>query len=347
MSGATTPRGPRGPQAMGGRDTRGGPSEATFRSLVLGAFLVVLVVIFTLRSPQFLSWSNATNILVNSSVIGLISLGQALTIISGGFDLSVSGMVPLGAVSYAMLLNAGLPVWAAVLAILLIGAVVGLVNGFTIANGKISALIATLGTMSITSGLALTLANGLQVPFNDPDKGTLAAHWLLGVANQVWILLAISLALFFVLHGTVIGRYVYAVGGNREAARLAGIRVNAVTVIVYITSAALASLAGAILASQLLTGTGLLGQTAALQSIAAVILGGAALTGGVGGVPGTLLGVFILGILANGMAVLQVPSFYQTMTIGAVLLIAVGLSQFNPAGRLSNWSVTARRKRDA
>lgn len=344
MSAVARTEEPEPPKVADSRTARGGLSEATLRTVVLGAFLILLIVVFTALSPQFLSWSNGTNILVNSSVIGLISLGQALTIISGGFDLSVSGTVPLGAVSFALLLNAGLPVWAAVLAVLVLGAIVGLINGITIANGKISALIATLGTMSITSGLALTLANGLQVPFNDPRKGILAAHSLWGVSNQVWIFVAISLGLFFVLRGTVIGRYIYAVGGNREAARLAGIRVDAVTVLVYITSAALASLAGAVLASQLLTGTGLVGATAALQSIAAVILGGAALAGGVGGVPGTLLGVFILGILANGMAVLSVPSFYQTMATGAVLLIAVGLSQFNPAGRLSGWGNSARRK---
>lgn len=335
------------PTADVDRNGRIGLSEATLRTIVLGTFLILLVAVFTLLSPQFLSVGNGTNILVNSSVIGLVSLGQALTIISGGFDLSVSGTVPLGAVTFALLLNAGLPVWAAVAAVLMVGSFVGLINGLTIANGKISALIATLGTMSITSGLALTLANGLQVPFNDPSTGILAEHWLWGVSNQVWIFIAISGALFFVLRGTVIGRYIYAVGGNREAARLAGIRVNAVTVLVYITSAALASLAGAILASQLLTGTGLVGSTAALQSIAAVILGGAALTGGVGGVPGTLLGVFILGILANGMAVLSVPSFYQTMATGAVLLIAVGLSQLNPASLLSGRNVSLRRKRDA
>ena len=332
------------PGSASGGQSRTGLSEGTIRGLLLGAFLLLLIVVFSLLSPAFLSLSNARNILVNSSVIGLVSLGQALTIISGGFDLSVSGTVPLGAVTFALLLNADFPVLVAVVTVVAIGAVVGLVNGLVIANGRISALIATLATMSITGGLALTLANGIQVPFEDPSDGTLAQQWLFGISNHVWIFLGMSLFLYLVLGRTVVGRYVYAVGGNREAARLAGIRVDAMTILVYMTSAGLASLGGVVLASQLLTGTGTVGSSAALQSIAAVILGGAALTGGVGGVPGTHLGVFILGILANGMAVLSVPSFYQTMATGAVLLFAVGLSQINLSSRLSGRRMLRRRK---
>lgn len=324
-------------------DERGGLTEGTIRGLLLGVFLVVLVAIFTFLAPDFFSYSNALSILANASVIGIVSLGQALTILSGGFDLSVSGVVPLGAVTFPLFLNAGIPLPLALLAVLGVGMLVGLVNGVVIANARISALIATLGTMSITSGLSLTLANGLQIPFADPTQGVLADQTFFEVSNQVWIFAGISVLLFFVLRSTTVGRYVYAVGGNREAARLAGIRVNAMTVLVYVVSGSLAALAGAVLASQLLTGTGLVGQAAALQSIAAVILGGAALTGGVGGVPGTLLGVFILGILANGMAVLSVPSFFQTMATGVVLLLAVGLSQTNPATWLSG-RTSGRRK---
>jgi ribose transport system permease protein len=302
-------------------------NENTLRALLLTGFLVVIIAYFTARDPSFLSGENGLNILVNASVIGIVSLGQVLTIISGGFDLSVSGTVPLGAVVFAILVNKGWGVLAAVGGVLAVGAVCGVVNGLIVAKANINPLITTLGTMSVTGGLALTIADGVQIPFDDPSAGVLAEQSLFGVNNHVWILLALSIVMFLVLRYTVVGRYLYAVGGNREAARLGGVRVGAVTAGVYVCSAALASLAGAVLASQLLTGSGTAGTDSGLQSIAAVILGGASLAGGVGGVPGTLIGVLILGTLANGMAILSVPAFYQTITTGLVLLLAVGVSQ--------------------
>lgn len=262
-----------------------------------------------------------------------MSLGQALTVISGGFDLSVSGTVPLGAVVFAELLNLRYGVLSSLLAVLAVGAVCGLVNGVIVAKANINPLITTLGTLSVTGGLALTIANGVQIPFNDPNNSVLTDPGPFGVNNHVYILIALSLLVFLALRYTVFGRYLYAVGGNREAARLAGVRVDAVTLWVYVFSAALATMAGAILASQLLTGSGTAGTNSALQSIAAVILGGASLSGGVGGVPGTLIGVLILGTLANGMAILSVPSFYQTIATGVVLLLAVGVSQIRRSSR--------------
>ncbi|MCW2762735.1 MAG: inner-rane translocator [Marmoricola sp.] len=302
-------------------------NENTLRALLLTGFLVVIIAYFTARDSSFLSTDNGLNILVNASVIGIVSLGQVLTVISGGFDLSVSGTVPLGAVIFAILVNDGWGVVGAAVATMAMGAVCGLVNGLIVAKARINPLIATLGTMSVTGGLALTIADGVQVPFDNPDDGVLAEQSLFGVNNHVWILVVLSIALFCVLRFTVYGRYLYSVGGNREAARLGGIRVDAVTISVYVVSAALATLAGAVLASQLLTGSGTAGTDSGLQSIAAVILGGASLAGGVGGVPGTLIGVLILGTLANGMAILSVPAFYQTITTGLVLLLAVGVSQ--------------------
>jgi ribose transport system permease protein len=207
------------------------------------------------------------------------------------------------------------------------GAIAGLVNGVIITRFRINPMIATLGMLSITGGLALTFSNGLQIPFTNVDAGALAARSVLHVNNHVWLLLVLSILLFVVLRYTAYGRRIYAVGGSREAARLSGVRVDAVTASVYVICAAFAALAGVVLASQLLTGSGTAGATSNLQSITAVILGGAALTGGVGGVPGTLIGVLILGTLSNGMAILHVPSFFQTIATGVVLLLAVGISQ--------------------
>jgi len=321
------------PDDGGSGRRRIGLTDTTLRGVLLTAFLLLIVAFFTSRDARFLSADNGLNILVNASVIGIVSLGQLLAIIGGGFDLSVAGIVPLGGVVFAKLVNAGWSLPAAVLGVLLVGALAGLVNGIIIAKARINPLITTLGTLSITGGLALTIADGVQIPFTDIDAGVLAERSLLGVNNHVWILLALSVVIFLALRYSVFGRYLYSVGGNEEAARLAGIRVDAVTIEIYVLSSALASLAGVVLASQLLTGSGTAGTDAALQSIAAVILGGGSLSGGVGGVPGTLIGVLVLGTLANGMAILSVPSFYQTMATGAVLLVAVGVSQIRRGSR--------------
>lgn len=302
-------------------------TDTTLRGLLLVGFLVAITIFFTWRTDGFLSARNSLTILSNSSVIGIVSLGQVLTIIAGGFDLSVSGTVPLGSVLFAVLVNDGWPLPIALAMVMAAGAGVGLVNGLIVAKGGITPLITTLGTMSIAGGLALTIADGIQIPLQDTSHGVLARSTIGSVNNQVWMFIGLALLLFLILRYTVYGRFIYAVGGNLEAARLAGIRVDAVTTSVYVISGALAALAGAVLASQLLTGSGTAGTDSALQSIAAVILGGASLAGGVGGIPGTVVGVLVLGTLANGMAVMSVPSFYQTMATGFVLLLAVGISQ--------------------
>jgi ribose transport system permease protein len=303
-------------------------SETNGRALMLLVFLLLLICVFWWQTGGLsISPNNLTNVLANSAVIGVISLGQLLVIVSGGFDLSVSGTVPLGGVIFAMLLNSGWTMPLALLVAMASTGIFGLINGVLVGYTKVSPLIATLGTWYLSGGLALTLSGGIQIPFANADDGILTSRSFFGLNNQIWVFLGLCLVTSLVLRYTIFGRSLYAVGGNREAARLAGIPVNMVTLTVYLTSAALAGLAGAILASQLLTGSGTAGINSALQSIAAVILGGAALTGGVGVVSGTLVGVLLLGVLSNGMAMLSIPSFYQTMATGVVLLIAVLLSQ--------------------
>lgn len=309
--------------------------ETTGRALMLLVFLLFLAFFFWWQTGgSFASTNNLMNILANSSVIGVVSLGQLLVIISGGFDLSVSGTVPLGGVVFAIALNNGLPVVLAVISAMVTAGIFGVANGILVGNFKVSPLIATLGTWYLSGGLALTLSDGVQIPFDDPEDGVLTARSFFGLNNQIWIFLGLCLIISIVLRFTVFGRSLYAVGGSSEASRLAGLPIRMVTVSVYVISAMLAGLAGTILASQLLTGSGTAGINSALQSIAAVILGGAALTGGVGVVSGTLVGVLLLAALGNGMAMLSIPSFYQTMATGAVLLFAVLLSQLRRRSRV-------------
>ncbi|GLZ42285.1 ABC transporter permease [Actinokineospora sp. NBRC 105648] len=305
----------------------GQQADVAIQGVFLSAFLVAIIVYFANRADNFLTADNGITILATAAVIGIVSIGQVTTIISGGFDLSVSGVVPIGSVLYALLLNDGVSIPAALGLVLLTGCAVGLVNGFVITVMGVNPLIATLGTMSIAGGVALTLAKGVSIPFDDVDADALTRESLWGVPNHVWILLGLGVLVFGLLRFTVYGRQLYAVGGSPEASRLAGMRTRVVTSGAYVLSGTLAALAGAIISSQLLTGVAGAGSDSALQSIAAVVLGGAALTGGVGGITGTFVGVIILATLSNGMAILQVPSFYQQIATGAVLLVAVALSR--------------------
>lgn len=301
----------------------------------LASFYVVLVVVFSIASPNFLSWSNGVNILSGITVLGFVALGQTLAIVSGGFDLSVSGTLPLGAVAYVLLTNAGIQIPIAMLLVLVMGAAVGVVNGILVNKIGISPLIATLGTLSITSGLALTLSRGVTIPMRDFDAGFMSEFAFGRVSWYVLVLIVLCIAAHALMRYSVLGRMIYAVGGNSDASRLAGIRVEAVSITVYAICAMLAAFAGIVVASQLLVGSANVGADVALNSVAAVILGGASLLGGVGTIGGTLVGVLILGTIANGMALLMVPSFYQTMANGAILLLAVGLGRLRErrAGR--------------
>ena len=296
------------------------------QALGLGGFYVLTLVYFSVQAPHFFEFSNAVNILSNVSVIGIVTLGQMLVLIAGGFDLSVSGTLPLGGVIFTILINRGVNLTEAWILATAAGGAVGAANGLVITRIGINPLVTTLGTLSITGGLANVVTAGETVPFTDLNAGVVDNN-LLGMPIYIWVWLATTLLVLLVLRFTVLGRMIYSIGGNREASRLAGIRVDLVTTSVYVISGALSAFSGVVLAQQLLAGAPSVGATAALTSIASVILGGAALTGGVGGVPGTVVGVLVLGTVANGLALLEVPSFYQQIATGAILLLAVGFGR--------------------
>ncbi len=296
------------------------------QALGLGGFYFLTLVFFSIQAPHFFEVSNGINILSNVSVIGIVTLGQMLVLIAGGFDLSVAGTLPLGGVIFTILINKNVGIYEAWALATLGGAAVGAFNGLVITRIGINPLVTTLGTLSVTGGLANVVTAGETVPFNNLDAG-LVDNDFLGMPIYIWVWIATTLVVYVVLRFTVLGRMIYSIGGNREASRLAGIRIDLVTTLVYVISGGLAAFSGVVLAQQLLAGAPSVGATAALTSIAAVILGGAALTGGVGGVPGTVVGVLVLGTVANGLALMQVPSFYQQIATGAILLLAVGFGR--------------------
>jgi ribose transport system permease protein len=292
--------------------------------LGVGGFFVALIIFFSIRAQNFTEWSNVLNILSNIAPIGVVALGQAFVLISGGFDLSVSGTVPLGGIIFVVGCNDGYGVfWSIVLAVLA-GIGVGLANGLIITQIKINPLITTLATLSVVGGLAYVVSDGITITLNNVADAPFGNNFA-GIQICIWLLLALSVVMFVVLRYTVFGRMLYAMGGNREAARLAGLRVNVVTAAVYMISGGLGCFAGVMLANQILAGAPTVESSANLESITAVIVGGASLTGGTGGIPGTVLGVLVLGTVANGMALMQVPTFYQEIATGGILLLAVGL----------------------
>jgi ribose transport system permease protein len=302
-------------------------SQLNLHVLTIGVFYILLIALFALTTPLFLTIPNARNILANTSVLGIVALGQAFVLIGGGFDLSVGGTVPLGAIVFTLLVNSNWGVAPAAIITVLMGAFIGLLNAIIITKVGIAPMITTLGTLSITKALAFIMSSGVNIPFRNASSGFLARTYFGGIVIYIWAFILLCILSHIILRYTLFGRMVFSVGGNREASRLAGIRVDMVHTYLYMLCAGLAAFSGVLTASQLLLGSATVGSEAPLTSIAAVILGGATLTGGVGGVPGTVLGILIMGTLANGMALMHVRAFYQEMATGIMLLGSVGLTR--------------------
>lgn len=310
-------------------------SAGLFRShtFVLGLFVVALCFAFAGITSSFATFPNAITILAGSGVLAIVALGQTFAMIGGGFDLSVSGVAPLAAVLFCEFSNARLPLPLSIVLVVAVGVAVGALNGFIIAWIRINALITTLGMLSITGGLAYAVSSGVTVPLNNAAAGFLANPLPGNIPTYVVLSVALAVAGALTLNLTTLGRRIYAVGGNRLAAWLSGIRVDGVTVLVFTVSGGLAAVAGIIVASELLAGSGTVEADAALNSIAAVVLGGAALTGGEGTVLGTMLGVLVIGIIGNGLQLSHISSFFQEMATGAILLIAVGSQRLRGLSR--------------
>jgi ribose/xylose/arabinose/galactoside ABC-type transport system permease subunit len=285
--------------------------------------LLVLCVFFSLASPYFLSLENLMNVARQISMIGIIAVGMTFIIITGGIDLSVGAIVGLSGCITAGLLRDGMPIPLAIMTGLAFGLAAGLVNGSLIAIAGLPPFIATLASLSVWRGLALTYTQGYAI-FPLPPEFAFLGRGYLGPLPLPVILMALVYALgYYLLNHTAFGRYVYSVGGNLQAAKLSGVRVKHTLIAVYGLSGLCAGLSGIILSSRLLSGQGQAGTGYELDAIAATVLGGVSLMGGQGNVIGTLIGAFIIGILANGMTLLNVSSFYQMMVKGLVIMLAV------------------------
>lgn len=297
----------------------------------LGPFIALLLVAsgLALLSSDFLTVANLLNVMRQVSINALIAFGMTLVILLGGIDLSVGSILALSSVGMASLLQAGLDPLLATLLGVLGGALLGLCNGLIISKGRVAPFIATLASMTILRGLALVWSGGSPITgFNSPLFSMLGGGYVAGLlpVPVLWMLLLFGL-FAFLLQKTVFGRHVYATGGNEEAARLSGVRVDQVKLWVYTLSGAMSAMAGVVLTSRLNSAQPTAGSGYELDAIAAVVLGGTSLSGGRGWIFGTLLGALLIGVLNNGLNLLGVSSFYQQVIKGVVILLAVLLDR--------------------
>ena len=306
-----------------------GASDATggLRRLLLdnGALtaLIVLVVALSALSGNFLTADNLLNIGVQAAVTAILAFGVTFVIVSAGIDLSVGSVAALSATVLAWsAADQGVPVALAVVLAVVVGITAGLVNGFLIAYGKLPPFIATLAMLSVGRGLSLVISDGNPIPFPDSVShlGDTLGSWL---PVPVLVMIVMGLLAAFVLGRTYIGRSMYAIGGNEEAARLSGLRVQKQKLAIYALSGLFAAVAGIVLASRLSSAQPQAANGYELDAIAAVVIGGASLAGGTGKASGTLIGALILAVLRNGLNLLNVSAFWQQVVIGVVIALAV------------------------
>lgn len=316
--------------------------------------LILIIAVFSVMSPNYFTVSNFLTMSSHVAIYGLLAIGMLLVILNGGIDLSVGSILALagvaaGAMMQGMEMQAlGVilypPVWAVVVLTCVLGGLVGAVNGVLISIFRVPAFVATLGVMYVARGVALLMTNGLT--YNNlsgkAELGNTGFNWLgfnriAGIPISVLVLAAAAIIAGLMLSRSSFGRWLYASGGNERAAELSGVPTRWVKITVYTLSGILAAIAGLVLSSQLTSAGPTAGQTYELTAIAAVVIGGAALTGGRGTVRGTMLGAFVIGFLSDGLVIIGVSSYWQTVFTGAVIVLAVLMNslQYGRGGRKS------------
>ena len=302
--------------------------------------LIAIIIVFSLLSPNYFTVANFLIMSSHVAIYGILAIGMLLVILNGGIDLSVGSILALSGVIAGFLMQGvevpslGVilypPVWAVVVITCAVGGAVGAVNGVLVAWFRVPAFVATLGVLYVARGVALLMTNGLT--YNNlsgrAELGNTGFDWLgfnrlFGVPISVLVLAALAIGFGLVLGRSAFGRWLYASGGNERAAELSGVPVKRVQITVYSLSGVLAAIAGLVLASQLTSAGPTAGTSYELTAIAAVVIGGAALTGGRGGVGGTMLGAFVIGFLSDGLVIIGVSSYWQTVFTGAVIVLAV------------------------
>lgn len=286
--------------------------------------LAALMAIVSLFSESFFTASNMWNILRHISTNALLAFGMTFVILIGGIDLSVGPLLAFSGVFAAYVMgNLGWPIWAAIAGSIILCSMVGMLNGVIVTKTGIAPFVVTLSVQQIFRGFAMLLANGAPIRIRDQGFINIGTTYIGPVAFPVIYMIIIMALCYVVLNKTQFGRHIYALGGNKTAARFAGIRTQRIEVMVYALSGFLAGIAGIVLAARMTAGVPATGDGYECDAIAAVVLGGASFTGGIGTIGGTLIGAIIIGVLNNGLNMLNVASFWQYVAKGVVILLAV------------------------
>jgi L-arabinose transport system permease protein len=291
-----------------------------------GGMLSVFILMFIALSaavPNFFSVPNLIGLSLSVSMVGMVACTMLFCLSSGDFDMSVGAIVAFSGVLAAVIIQATGSILLGVVGALVAGALVGLLNGVIIAKIHINALITTLATMQIVRGLGYIASNGVAVGIGDERFFRLGAGSLLGLPNPIWITVGCFVVFGVLLNMTTFGRNTLAIGGNKEAARLSGIDVDVTKIVIFAVQGLIAAFAGVILASRMTSGQPTASNGFELDVISACVLGGVSLSGGVGTILGTIVGVLIMGTVQNALNLLNVPTFYQYVVRGSILLLAV------------------------
>ncbi|MEG2291599.1 MAG: ribose ABC transporter permease [Clostridium sp.] len=289
--------------------------------------LVLLCVVITFVAPTFLTLSNITNVFTQVSVNAIIAVGMTFVILTGGIDLSVGSTLAISGALAASIIKSTGNIYLALIASSVVGIGIGLINGLLISKGKIQAFIATLATMTIFRGVTLVYTNGTPIS-KLPDSFVMLGNAKVGfLPVPVIITIIVAAIAIYVLSQTKLGRYIYALGGNEDSARLSGINTTKIKTLVYVVSGFASSVAGVIIASRIGSASPNAGIGFELDAIAAVVIGGTSLAGGEGRISGTLIGALIIGVLNNGLNLMNVSPFYQSIVKGLVILVAVLLDK--------------------
>jgi ribose transport system permease protein len=307
-------------------------SAGTVQKAVAFAVLIALLIFFSVFAPNFASWSNMVGIMQATAVNGVLGVAVTFVIISGGIDLSVGTMMTLTAVVAGLILtNLGMPLPLGIIGAIIFGAFMGSISGGVIAMMKIPPFIATLGMMQIARGLALVFSGATPIYFNNtPNYQLLSPRSSISnlipgleIPNGVLIMFAVAILSSIVLSRTIIGRMIFALGSNEEAARLSGIKVNRWKILTYAISGGICGVAGLIVSARLNSAQPALGLGYELDAIAAAVIGGTSLSGGRGTVTGTIIGAFVMSVLTNGLRVMGVQEEWKIVVTGVIIILAV------------------------
>lgn len=289
--------------------------------------LLVLGFIFSILSPYFFSVNNLLTVATQTAIIAIIAIGQTYVMITTGIDLSIGSNIALSGMLTGLALISGVPVWLAILFGLLSGCIVGAINGVMIAFGKIPPFIATLCSMMAVRGVSLTLTQGIPVSGLPKSFTFIGTGSFLGFPIPVLLMIFLTVIFGFVLAKTRLGRHIYAVGSNSEAARLSGINTKAVIVKVYVISGFVAAFAGLIMAARIISAQPAAGEGYELDAVASSVIGGTSTLGGEGMIAGTFIGALIIGVLRNGLNLIGISPFIQKIVIGIVIGSSVFLDR--------------------